>query len=90
MTHAVILHPDDFERFTAQVTEQITKHFENMKGSVIEKPMCAKEAADYLGVTPKTLHERIRTGVIPANLKHEISGSVYFFPSELHSFIKKH
>jgi excisionase family DNA binding protein len=86
---AIILTPDNFERFTSEMREHITKQVETIKGSVIEKPMCVKEAADYLRIAERTLYARIQSGAIPSNLVHRVDGSVYFFPSELCQFIKK-
>jgi len=85
MNQAVIFHPDDFQKFLAQLREVVKTE---LKGYVVEEPMTTKEAASYLNITEKTLWERVRKGKIPAELIHRNAGSVYFFPSEIHQYIK--
>lgn len=88
MNNAFILTPNDFERLIAEVKQTLSREVETIKGSVIEKPMTIKEAADYMRITENTLFKRIRDGVIPPNLVHQVEGSKYFLPSELYGFIK--
>lgn len=85
MKQAVIFTPDEFDAFLSNLKD-IAK--DALKQHVVEKPMTAKEAAAYLNVTEKTLWERIRKGKMPADLVHRSAGSVYFFATELHQYIK--
>lgn len=85
MEHAVILKPEDFKNLISEVRAMLEG---GVKGYMVERPMTAKEAAAYLKVTPWTLWDRIRKGVIPSELIHRSAGSVYFLPSELHQYIK--
>jgi excisionase family DNA binding protein len=89
MNQAYIITPTEFERFIAEVNKTLTREVEKIKGSVIEKPMTIKEAADYLRIHENTLFKRIRDGVIPPELVHRVDGTAYFLPSELHRFIKQ-
>lgn len=59
-----------------------------LQGAVIEKPMCAKQAAEYLGIHENTIYKRIKNRDIPTELIHRMNGSVYFFASELRDYIK--
>jgi excisionase family DNA binding protein len=62
-----------------------------MRGYAVgnEEPLCAKEAAAFLKVSPKTLYKWIREGVIPAKCVHRKGSTPYFFPSELRDDLKK-
>ena len=86
MDQAIIFNPDDFRRFLTELKEIARTE---LKGYVVEEPFTAKEAASYLNITEKTLWERIRKGKVPSDLIHRNVGSVYFFASELHQYIKE-
>lgn len=88
MNTAIILNPNDFDRLIKEVKQHLSQEVENIKTAIIEKPMCVKEAAEYLGVNASTLHRRLKNGTIPASLKHELDGSTYFFKSELYQYLK--
>jgi hypothetical protein len=60
-----------------------------LRGYVVEKPMVVKEAAEFLQVTPKTIHTWIKSGVIPARCIHYKGSRPYFFPTELRDEIKR-
>jgi predicted DNA-binding transcriptional regulator AlpA len=85
MKQAVIFNPDDFQQFLSEL-KAIAKA--ELRGYVVEEPMTAKEAASFLNITEKTLWERVRKGKLPTELIHRNVGSVYFFASELHQYIK--
>lgn len=55
--------------------------------SMIEQPICAKEAAQYLGIHEQSLYRLIRKGQIPC--AHRLGRSRYFFKSELQALIKE-
>jgi excisionase family DNA binding protein len=57
--------------------------------AVIEKPMCVKQAAEYLGIHENTVYKWIKSKHLPVELIHRVNGCVYFFPSELRDFIKR-
>lgn len=85
MDHAVIFSPSEFQQFLSKLKEIIKSE---LKGFVVEEPMTTKEAASYLNISESALWKRIKKGQVPADLIHRSAGSVYFFPSELHQFIK--
>jgi predicted DNA-binding transcriptional regulator AlpA len=71
----------------AELKEHLANELKNL--AFVERPMCAKQAADYLLIHENTLYRRMKTGQIPARVIHRTGGSVYFFPSELKDYIKK-
>jgi hypothetical protein len=85
----VILTPQDFDRFVSEMKLHLTKEVETIRGVVVEKPMCVKEAAAYLRIAERTLFKWLKDGTLPNSCKHEINNTTYFFPSELKEFIKK-
>lgn len=85
MNQAVIFSPADWQTFLSRLDEIVENR---LKGYVVEKPITAKEAADYLNITEKTLWERFRTKKMPSKLIHRAGGSAHFFASELHQYIK--
>lgn len=85
MDQVVIFKPDDFDRFLDRLKGVAA---ETMKDFVVEKPMTVKEAAEYLRVSERTMWRRINSGDLPAELIHRSGGSVYFFPSELHNYLR--
>jgi hypothetical protein len=87
--NAIVLQQQDFDRFVSEIKSHLTKEVESIKSTVIERPMCVKEAAEYLRINEATLHRWRKDGYLPETLVHRINGSVYFLPSELHAFIKR-
>jgi excisionase family DNA binding protein len=85
----VILTPNEFDRLISEVKSHLSKQVEGIKGTIIEKPMCVKQACEYLGIHENTLYKRMRSGVIPPGVVHRVDGTLYFFASELFQFIKK-
>lgn len=70
----------------AELKAHISKE---LKGAVVEKPMCGKEAALFLGIHESTIYKWLRNETIPTRLIHRIGGSVFFFASELQEFVKR-
>jgi hypothetical protein len=60
-----------------------------LRGHVIERPICAKEAAEFLNIHITTLSKWISSGVIPKKVVHYKGSRPYFFPSELRDEIKR-
>lgn len=79
------------EPTVASMVAELKQHLisELKELAFVERPMCCREAAQYLLIHENTLYKRIRTGEIPERVIHRIGGSVYFFPSELRDFLKK-
>lgn len=86
MKDVIVFYPEDFQQFIAALKDAVA---ENIRGYVVEKPMTIKEAAEYFIVSEATFRNRIRKGIIPAELVHHAAGSMYFLPSELHAFLKR-
>lgn len=85
MDQAIILKPEDFKSLVSDLKDMLRSE---LKGYVVEEPLTAKEAARYLKITDKAMWERFRKGTMPAELIHRSGGSVYFFASELHRYLK--
>lgn len=60
-----------------------------LRGYVIEQPLCAKEAAEFLKINRRTLDVWISKGIIPTKCVHYKGSRPYFFPSELRDEIKR-
>lgn len=71
----------------AELKQHIANEIKNM--AIVERPLCAKAAADYLLIHENTLYRRMKSGEIPESVIHRTGGSVYFFPSELRDYLKK-
>jgi hypothetical protein len=89
MNPVIILTPNDFERLVVELKEHLSKEIQSIKDRSIEKPICRKEAAAYLGIHVDTLDRRIENSKIPASVVHQIDGQRVFFKSELYDFVKK-
>ena len=85
----IAMNGAEYDRLLNDIKAHITNEVKSIKGMMVEKPMTYQEAADFLNIHVNTLYKRIREGNIPSTLVHKTNGSVYFFPSELHQFIKK-
>jgi hypothetical protein len=86
MTNQVQFIPDNNNSEVAHLMNVLVKE---LRGHVIERPICMEEAAEFLQVTSKTIRKYIRTGAIPIRLIHHIGGRPYFFPSELRDLVKR-
>ena len=60
-----------------------------MRSHVVERPLCSKEAAQFLGIGLRTLERWISNGTLPAKIVHYKGSRPYFFPSELVANIKQ-
>ena len=59
-----------------------------VKELLIEKPVSAKEAAEYMGICQASLYRQISRGQFPAQLVHKSLGRHYFFLSEIREYLK--
>jgi hypothetical protein len=84
MTETRQLIPDNSE--VAHLMNVLVKE---LRGHVIERPICVKEAAEFLGVNERTLRRWITSGVISTKCIHYKGTRPYFFPSELRDEIKR-
>jgi excisionase family DNA binding protein len=78
------LTPDNSE--VAHLMNLIVKE---LRGHVVERPMCVKEAAEFLGISQRTMYQWIKDGVIPSKVVHYKGSRPFFFPSELRDEIKR-
>ena len=78
------------EEARAEMRTVIAQEIGKLKDFVVERPLSVKEAAaDYMGIHEDTLYKWISTGEVPPSIVHKTTGGRYFFfPSELHAFIK--
>jgi excisionase family DNA binding protein len=84
-----VLQPNDFDRLLSEMKSFVREELKSVQmPPENDRPICAKEAAAYLGIGQTTFWERIKTGKIPSILIHRNGGSVYFFKSELRQFLK--
>jgi excisionase family DNA binding protein len=74
------------ESLMAELRGHISKE---LKGAVVEKPMGTKEAALFLGIHENTIYKWLKNKTLPASLIHRIGSSMFFFPSELHEYVKR-
>jgi len=65
------------------------KGFDKGQKKPFEKPLTREEAAAFLRITARTLDNRIKSNVLPTDLRHYNGGTIYFFASELEAFLKK-
>ena len=77
---------NDLEKLIIKAEE---KAYERGQKKPFEKPLTREEAAAFLRIEPATLDRRIKSGVLPATLRHYNGGTIYFFASELENFIRK-
>lgn len=84
-----VLHVMSDEQLDKLIREAIQRGFELGQKKPLEKPLTKKEAAAFLRIDPWTLDRRFKSGKIPLSLRHVVSGSIYFFASELEAFIRK-
>lgn len=81
---AIIMTPNDFDRLSIQIRDDVKKEISALKTLVVEKPMTTKEAAKFLSIHEDTLYIRLKKG-----LPHHRDGKIiWFFPSELVTYIK--
>lgn len=84
MEQAVILNPQELERFRAGVVDDICQRLERKFKREPDKPLTTKEAASYLSIKPKTLLGKCKTGEI----KGVKRGSMWYFKeTDLISYI---
>lgn len=76
----------DLEKLIIKAEE---KGFERGQKKPFEKPLTREEAAAFLRIEAATLDRRFKSNKLPLSLRHVVSGSIYFFASELEAFIKK-
>lgn len=81
---AIIMTPNEFDRLTKRICDQVTADISNMKGLIVEQPMTTQEAAGFMKISEDTLFNRMKSG-----LPYHRDGKIlYFFPSELVQYIK--
>lgn len=84
MDHAVILTPNELERFKADVVNSICTRLEQRFKAEPDKPMTSADAAKYLSLHPTTLLQKCRAGVIRGTKR----GGWYFLKSDLDEYLK--
>jgi hypothetical protein len=78
--------PDNNNSEVAHLMNVLVKE---LRGYVIEQPLCAKEAAEFLKIHQRTLEKWMKNGVIPKKCIHYKASRPYFFPSELRDDLKR-
>jgi hypothetical protein len=73
----------------SEVAHLMNVILKEIRGHVTEKPICVKEAAEFLSVDQRTLRRWIASGVISAKCIHYKGSRPYFFKSELRDEIKR-
>jgi hypothetical protein len=86
MSAQVQMIPDNNNSEVAHLMNVLVKE---LRGNVVERPMCMNEAAEFLQVTPKTIRTWLKSGALPIRVVHHIGGRPYFLPSELRDLVKR-
>lgn len=77
------------DEISSRVTDAVTEQIQKLQAATDqEKPITVKECAEFLSLSISNIHLKVSKGVLPS---HNIKGrksKVYFFKSELISFLK--
>jgi hypothetical protein len=82
------LNPSDFsddqlDRLAFALVGKLQKYF------VVDRPMRAKEAAEFCGISEKHLYHLVNLGVIK-DFRPDPKGHAFFIPSQMIEAIKNH
>lgn len=75
---ATLLAPTDFQTLLTEIKKHVSKPE--------EKPMCRKDAMEFLGIGKTALNNWMNSGAIPF---HRLNGRPVFYASEINDFIKR-
>ena len=73
------------DEISSRVTKAVTENLQKLNQ---EKPITVKECAEFLSLSVSNIHLKVSKGLLPS---HNIKGKkskVYFFKSELITFLK--
>ncbi len=88
MESVVMLKPEEWKEFKADLLSQVSSGIESIKASMVERPISFTQAAEHLILTESGFKKRIQRKKFPAKYIHKKDGTLYFFPSELNEYIK--
>lgn len=89
MLNSHIVYQVSGEQLKELISEVRETVIEEMKEKGWEKPLTKKQAAKFLSISEGRMDVKFREGQLPLKLRHTGTGTIYFFASELESFIKK-
>lgn len=84
MSTAVILKPDEWQQFKADVTQTLREELVKVRSEVKDGPMTKEETCKYLHCSISTLQRKW------IHLRHVVNGTAYWYKNEIDNYIKKH
>ena len=75
------------DEISSRVTEAVTENLQKLQIEK-EKPITVKECAEFLSLSVSNIHLKVSKGILPCHYIKGKKSKVYFFKSELVTFLK--